>query len=39
MIKIGIMSFAHLHAEAYIQNIRSIPGWNGSVSSTRTAIE
>ncbi len=25
MIKIGIMSFAHLHAEAYIQNIRAVP--------------
>jgi predicted dehydrogenase len=25
-MKIGIMSFAHLHAEAYIQNIRAIPG-------------
>lgn len=25
-IKIGILSFAHLHAEAYIQNLRTIPG-------------
>lgn len=25
-MKIGIMSFAHLHAEAYIGNLRSIPG-------------
>lgn len=25
-IRIGIMSFAHLHAEAYIQNLRAIPG-------------
>lgn len=25
-MKIGIMSFAHLHAEAYINNLRSIPG-------------
>jgi predicted dehydrogenase len=25
-MKIGIMSFAHLHAEAYIQNLRAIPG-------------
>ena len=25
-MKIGIMSFAHLHAEAYIHNIRAIPG-------------
>ncbi len=25
-MKIGIMSFAHLHAEAYIGNIRAIPG-------------
>ena len=25
-MKIGIMSFAHLHAEAYVHNIRSIPG-------------
>ena len=24
-MKIGIMSFAHLHAEAYIQNLRSAP--------------
>lgn len=24
-MKIGIMSFAHLHAEAYIQNLRAIP--------------
>jgi hypothetical protein len=22
-VKIGIMSFAHLHAEAYIQNLRN----------------
>ena len=25
-MKIGIMSFAHLHAEAYIQNLRAVPG-------------
>jgi len=25
MIRIGILSFAHLHAEAYIQNLRAIP--------------
>ena len=25
-MRIGIMSFAHLHAEAYIQNLRAIPG-------------
>lgn len=25
-MRIGILSFAHLHAEAYIQNLRSIPG-------------
>lgn len=25
-LKIGIMSFAHLHAEAYINNLRAIPG-------------
>lgn len=25
-VKLGILSFAHLHAEAYIQNIRAIPG-------------
>ncbi|MCP5097862.1 MAG: Gfo/Idh/MocA family oxidoreductase [Chloroflexi bacterium] len=25
-MKIGILSFAHLHAESYIQNIRAIPG-------------
>jgi len=25
-MKIGIMSFAHLHAEAYIGNLRAIPG-------------
>ena len=25
-MKIGIMSFAHLHAEAYIHNVRAIPG-------------
>jgi len=25
-MKIGIMSFAHLHAEAYINNVRAIPG-------------
>jgi predicted dehydrogenase len=25
-MKIGIMSFAHLHAEAYIHNLRQIPG-------------
>ncbi|HLE26596.1 MAG TPA: Gfo/Idh/MocA family oxidoreductase [Anaerolineales bacterium] len=25
-MKIGILSFAHLHAEAYIQNLRAIPG-------------
>lgn len=25
-LRIGIMSFAHLHAEAYIQNLRQIPG-------------
>lgn len=25
-MKIGIMSFAHHHAEAYIQNLRNIPG-------------
>jgi predicted dehydrogenase len=25
-VKIGIMSFAHLHAEAYIQNLRNNPG-------------
>lgn len=26
MTKIGILSFAHLHAEGYIQNLRDIPG-------------
>ena len=25
-MKIGIMSFAHLHAEAYIHNVRAVPG-------------
>ena len=25
-MKIGILSFAHLHAEAYIQNVRAVPG-------------
>lgn len=25
-MKIGLLSFAHLHAEAYIQNLRAIPG-------------
>jgi UDP-N-acetylglucosamine 3-dehydrogenase len=25
-MRIGIMSFAHLHAEAYVQNLRSAPG-------------
>ncbi|MCG3142645.1 MAG: Myo-inositol 2-dehydrogenase [Anaerolineae bacterium] len=25
-MKIGILSFAHLHAEAYIQNVRAMPG-------------
>jgi predicted dehydrogenase len=25
-MKIGILSFAHLHAEAYIQNLRAVPG-------------
>ena len=25
MIRLGIMSFAHLHAEAYVENIRAIP--------------
>ena len=25
-MKIGMMSFAHLHAEAYIHNLRAIPG-------------
>jgi len=25
-LRIGIMSFAHLHAEAYIHNLRAIPG-------------
>ena len=25
-MKIGIMSFAHLHAEAYIHNLRAVPG-------------
>lgn len=25
-MKIGIMSFAHLHAESYIQNLRAVPG-------------
>ena len=25
MIRLGIMSFAHLHAEAYVQNIRALP--------------
>jgi len=25
-VKIGMMSFAHIHAEAYIENIRAIPG-------------
>lgn len=25
-MKIGIMSFAHHHAEAYIANLRAIPG-------------
>ena len=24
-MRIGILSFAHLHAEAYIQNLRAIP--------------
>jgi predicted dehydrogenase len=26
MIRIGIMSFAHLHAEGYVQNIRAVSG-------------
>ena len=26
IVRIGIMSFAHLHAEAYIQNLRRVPG-------------
>ena len=25
-MKIGILSFAHHHAEAYIHNLRNIPG-------------
>lgn len=25
-MKIGILSFAHLHAEAYVENVRSLPG-------------
>ena len=25
-MKLGIFSFAHLHAETYVGNIRSIPG-------------
>jgi predicted dehydrogenase len=25
-LKIGILSFAHIHAEAYIQNLRAVPG-------------
>src|SRR5437879_13505950 len=25
MIRLGIMSFAHLHAEAYVENIRALP--------------
>ncbi len=25
-MKIGIMSFAHLHAEAYVDNLRAVPG-------------
>ncbi|WP_457637662.1 Gfo/Idh/MocA family protein [Oceanithermus sp.] len=25
-MRVGIMSFAHLHAEAYVQNLRRIPG-------------
>ncbi len=25
-MKIGLLSFAHLHAEAYIQNLRALPG-------------
>ncbi len=25
-MRIGILSFAHLHAEAYIQNLRAVPG-------------
>ena len=25
-MKIGILSFAHLHAESYVQNLRAIPG-------------
>jgi hypothetical protein len=41
MIKIGIMSFAHLHAEAYIQNIRSIPGleWIGFVDPDNDRVK
>lgn len=27
-MKIGLMSFAHLHAEAYINNLRAVPGVN-----------
>lgn len=26
MIRVGILSFAHLHAEAYVQNLRAAPG-------------
>ncbi len=26
MIRIGIMSFAHLHGEAYVNNVRTVPG-------------
>ena len=26
LVKIGIMSFAHHHAEAYINNVRNVPG-------------
>ena len=25
MLRLGILSFAHLHAEAYLQNVRAIP--------------
>jgi predicted dehydrogenase len=41
MMKIGIMSFAHLHAEAYVQNIKAIPDVEmiGFVDSDESRVE
>ncbi|MHC1773728.1 MAG: Gfo/Idh/MocA family protein [Flexilinea sp.] len=41
MIKIGLMSFAHVHAEAYIQNIRAVPGveMTGFVDTDGSRVE